>query len=115
MPRRPTTFDELADLARDAMASALATAATELLVCLQSVEPAKREALYQNARAIFSTQVRRRYGGGDLKLYVPKVDSAERQARDERVATARDADAAAQREQVSARHARRIRGRFGPR
>lgn len=113
--RRPTTFDELADLARDAMASALASAATDLVACLQSVDAAKREALYQNARAIFSTQVRRRYGGGDLRLYVPKADAAERQACAERVASA-DAQPVdiAKRERMSERHVRRLRGRFGP-
>jgi hypothetical protein len=115
--RRTSTFEELADLARDAMASALATAATEVLVCFQGVDPQKREALYQNARAAFSRRVRQRWGGDELRMYVPRVDVAERQARDDRIAAGlaagEDLDKLARREGTTARHARRIRGRIG--
>lgn len=99
------------------MASALATAAAEVLVCFQAVAPDKREALYQNARAAFSTRVRQRWGGDDLQIYVPKVDAAERRARDERIAAelaaGSDPEGVARREGTSVRHTRRIRGRIG--
>lgn len=116
MTRRTSTFEELADLARDAMASALAAAATEVLVCLQGVPAEKRDALYANARAAFSTRVRQRYGGQAVQVYVPKMDAHERQARNERIAAADDdADSIAKRESLTARHVRRLRGRIGGR
>lgn len=99
------------------MASALATAATEVLVSLQAVAADKREALYQNAKAAFSTRVRQRWGGGELRMYVPRVDAAERQARDARIAAGlaagEDLEKVARREGASVRHARRTRGRIG--
>lgn len=66
---------------------------------------------------VVESELARLFGGADLLMYVPKFSPERRRAREKRIAAAIAAGEApervARREDVSERHVRRIRARFG--
>lgn len=78
------------------------------------VPPENREALRDTARSVIAAELQRMFGGEQLRMYVPRLSAEQRQERDARVADADGpADDVANRERLSDRQVRRIRGRIG--
>jgi hypothetical protein len=82
-----------------------------------SVPPENRQALRETAQSVIASELQRMFGGDQLRLYIPRVSAEQRQQRDERIGDALvegvAADDVAQRERLSDRHVRRLRGRIG--
>jgi Mor family transcriptional regulator len=82
-----------------------------------AIPPENRSAYRETVVTVFSGQLSAMFGGEEVRFYVPKSATDLRQARDERIAAALSAGeppaVVAQRERVSERHARRVRGRIG--
>jgi Mor family transcriptional regulator len=78
-----------------------------------------RAAFVVTANVVMRQQFRSLFGGEVVRFYVPKADPSARQARDARIAASlrsgEEPTIVAQREQVSERHIRRVRGRIGDR
>lgn len=89
----------------------------QVLRVVESLPGADRAALYaascDAARASLSSQ----FGGAEVCFFSPQIGAERRRERSERIAQALargDApEAVARREGISARHARRVRGRIG--
>lgn len=82
-----------------------------------SIPVENRDALRETARSVIAGELQRMFGGDQLRMYVPQVSAEQRQERDERIgeklAEGGHPDDVAQRERLSGRHVRRLRGRLG--
>jgi hypothetical protein len=82
-----------------------------------SIPIENRDALRETARSVIASELQRLFGGDQLRLYVPRVSAEQRQERDARIGEALveggQPDDVAQRERLSGRHVRRLRGRLG--
>lgn len=100
-----TAYSQLLDLAADVAAYD------------PRLPPGIRGDYWHAVRAALQGEMSRLYGGCEIIISVPKVAAEVRRARAMRIADAISRGEApavvAQREGVSARHARRVRGRFG--
>lgn len=88
-----------------------------VLSVVESLPGADRESLSRAARDAASAGLSGQFGGAEVCFFSPMLGAARRRERGERIAQAiarGDApEVVAQREGVSARHARRVRGRIG--
>jgi hypothetical protein len=81
------------------------------------IPPDCRMAYRDTVCSVFSAHLASMFGGEEVRFYVPKAATDLRVARDRRIVAALAAgeqpDDVADREKVSTRHVRRVRGRFG--